>query len=80
MKTAVSVPDRLFDEAERLADHLGLARSELYARAIKAFVARHRATAVKEALDAVYAAEDQNAALDAGLEAAQRKRLTDEGW
>jgi len=34
MKTAVSLPNELFDAAEVLADELGVTRSELYARAI----------------------------------------------
>jgi len=41
MKTAVSIPDDVFDEAERLADRLQTSRSQLYARALSEFVARH---------------------------------------
>ncbi len=41
MKTAVSIPDDVFDDAERLADRLQTSRSQLYARALSEFVARH---------------------------------------
>jgi predicted transcriptional regulator len=41
MKTAVSIPDDVFDEAARLADRLQPSRSQLYARALSEFVARH---------------------------------------
>lgn len=41
MKTAVSIPDDVFNEAERLADRLQTSRSQLYARALSEFVARH---------------------------------------
>jgi predicted transcriptional regulator len=41
MKTAVSIPDDLFADAERLASRLQTSRSQLYARAIAEFVARH---------------------------------------
>ena len=54
MKTAVSLPDPLFEAAERLAARLGLSRSGLYAAAIEEFVESRRREAVTEALDEVY--------------------------
>lgn len=33
MKTAISVPDEIFDRVERLAKRLGVSRSEFFARA-----------------------------------------------
>ncbi len=41
MKTAVSIPDDVFEEAERLVDQLQTSRSQLYARALAEYVARH---------------------------------------
>jgi hypothetical protein len=41
MKTAVSIPDKVFAEAERLASRLEISRSKLYAKAVAEFVARH---------------------------------------
>jgi len=41
MKTAVSIPDDVFEDAERLASRLQTSRSKLYARAVAEFVARH---------------------------------------
>lgn len=41
MKTAVSIPDDVFEDAERLASRLHTSRSKLYARALAEFVARH---------------------------------------
>lgn len=38
MKTAVSVPDRVFEEGERLAARLGWSRSQLYATALERFL------------------------------------------
>ncbi|MCX7783869.1 MAG: hypothetical protein N2318_09555 [Meiothermus sp.] len=35
MKTAVSIPDHLFVEAEKLAKQRGLSRSQLYAEALQ---------------------------------------------
>lgn len=41
MKTAISIPDKVFEEAERLAERLQTSRSQLYTRALAEFVARH---------------------------------------
>ena len=38
MKTAISIPDDLFAEAEGLAERLGMSRSEMFARALRAFL------------------------------------------
>ena len=41
MKIAVSIPDDIFEDAERLARRLQTSRSQLYARALSELVARH---------------------------------------
>jgi len=53
MKTAVSIPDDVFDDAERLADRLQTSRSQLYARALSEFVARHDDDRVTTAMNEV---------------------------
>ncbi|MFM7831289.1 MAG: ribbon-helix-helix domain-containing protein, partial [Planctomycetaceae bacterium] len=53
MKTAISIPDHLFNDAERLIARFKTSRSELYSRAIAEFVARHDEDAVTQALDKV---------------------------
>jgi metal-responsive CopG/Arc/MetJ family transcriptional regulator len=57
MKVAVSVPDRVFEEADLVAKRLRVSRSRVYAAALDEFVAKHRAQGVREALDAVYGRE-----------------------
>jgi len=54
MKVAVSVPDPTFEAAERVSEQLGMSRSQLYSRAVEAFVRAHRGVGVREALEAVY--------------------------
>jgi predicted transcriptional regulator len=58
MKTAISIPDALFQAADQLAARLGLSRSELYARAVADWVAQHQADTVTAQLDAVYGASE----------------------
>ena len=60
MKTAVSVPDELFAEGERLAAQLGIARSQLYARALQEYVQRHGSDNVTALLDVVYSTEESD--------------------
>ncbi|HVQ08444.1 MAG TPA: hypothetical protein VMS43_08405 [Allosphingosinicella sp.] len=58
MKVAVSIPDPVFAEAERLAAHLQTSRSDLYARALAAFVGNHAQDRVTEKMNAVVDAVD----------------------
>lgn len=53
MKTAISIPNQIFKEAERLARHLGKTRSELYREAVSEYVARHDWDKVTEAMNKV---------------------------
>lgn len=53
MKTAISIPDDVFADAERLARELNKSRSRLYGDAVREYVARHSAESITEALDRV---------------------------
>jgi len=53
MKTAVSIPDGVFADGERLAVRLQTSRSQLYARALAEFVARHDDDQLVAAMDKV---------------------------
>lgn len=60
MKTAVSVPDDVFQSAEQLARRVGMSRSEVYSRAVREYVARHAPDDVTEALNDVVAAVERS--------------------
>lgn len=53
MKTAVSIPDEIFEQADRLARRLKTSRSALYALALSEYIARHDTDWVTERLDEV---------------------------
>jgi metal-responsive CopG/Arc/MetJ family transcriptional regulator len=75
MKTAISLPDDLFDDAERLAKVLKKSRSRLYGDAVREYVARHSADQVTEALDRVCAttsSAENDFAVSAGRQALER--------
>ncbi len=54
MKVAVSIPDDLFADADRLASRFKASHSQFYARALVAFIARHDDDQITGALDHVY--------------------------
>lgn len=78
MKTAISIPDPIFDEAEELAKRLGMSRSELYTKAVRRFVGRRRREGVTEILNRVYSEESSK--LDPVLTKLQRASLRREEW
>ena len=61
MKTAVSIPDRVFRAGELLAKRLKLPRSRLYALALADYVERHADDAITQRLDASLAVHPMNA-------------------
>jgi metal-responsive CopG/Arc/MetJ family transcriptional regulator len=78
MKTAVSIPDPLFKEAERLTKRLRIPRSQLYARALQDYVQRQRSKGIKAALDEVYSTESSE--LDPVMIQLQAEVLGKEDW
>ncbi len=51
MKTAVSIPDDLFEGAERLARRTKKSRSRVFRDALKEYLARHTPDQVTEAMN-----------------------------
>lgn len=80
VKTAISIPDTLFEDAERLASRLGVSRSELYQRAVAALLERHEAQAVTDALDEVYGPEPEVGRLDPTVALLQNLSLPRDDW
>ena len=78
MKTAVSIADPLFHAAESLAKRVGMSRSELFSRALEAYIEAHRHDRVREALDEVYA--EESSGLDESLARMQWSSIRKEDW
>jgi metal-responsive CopG/Arc/MetJ family transcriptional regulator len=78
MKTAISVPDEIFESAERLAKRSRRSRSELYSAALKEYVARHTPDEVTEAMDRV--CEAVRGTEDPFVSAAARRVLERVDW
>jgi len=58
MKTAISIPDTIFQAAENLARRLGLSRSELYVKAVNDYIKTHKYQDVTKKLNEVYSSID----------------------
>ncbi|HEX6984754.1 MAG TPA: CopG family transcriptional regulator [Planctomycetaceae bacterium] len=78
MKTAISIPDSLFEAAEELARRSGLSRSELYAKALAEYVEKQRGEWITEQLNRVYATEDS--APDEFVKQIQAHSIPPEEW
>lgn len=78
MKTAISLPDPIFEEAEELAKRLGMSRSQLYATAVSQFVEAYREEAITAALNELYATADS--AVDPVLQQLQALAWPYEEW
>jgi hypothetical protein len=80
MKTAISIPDSLFQAAERFAKQLGVSRSRLFQIAITAFLDEHRQDRVTETLDGIYGPGGEKAEVDTVLKHLQGASIVREDW
>lgn len=78
MKTAISIPDPIFQHGERLAKELGWSRSELYSKALRRFIESYLDEQTTAELDRVYS--DEPSFPDPVLGQLQLASLVDEEW
>ena len=78
MKTAISIPDPIFQAAESLGRRLGISRSQLFSRAMEAYIDAHKHDRLRESLDEVYGKESSR--VDEALAQLQWASLTKEDW
>jgi hypothetical protein len=78
MKTEISVPNPIYEAAERLAAALGMSVSEFYVAALTAYVATYQNGDVTKRLDEVYAKEQST--MDPEMVAIQIASIGEEKW
>lgn len=78
MKTAISIPDKVFESAEKLAHRLGKSRSQLYTQALHSYLEKNDDQLVQEALDKVYGGASSS--IEPALQTLQAKSLPKEQW
>jgi len=78
MKVAVSVPDNIFEAAERLAKQRSVPRSQIFSEALAAYIESRGSEAVTSKLNEVYG--EQAIVVDPGLAQAQLDSISHEAW
>ncbi|MBA1446707.1 MAG: hypothetical protein FE835_17750 [Gammaproteobacteria bacterium] len=77
MKTAISIPDPVFQAAEGLAQRLGISRSQLYSKAVSEFTKSHKNQNFTEKLNSIYSDETE---FDKELYVMQSRSIPKEEW
>jgi hypothetical protein len=78
MKTAISINDDVYREAELTAQELGLSRSKLYSLAILEFIQTHKPDAITSKLNEVY--DKNNSKLEDDIIQTNYDLLSNEEW
>jgi metal-responsive CopG/Arc/MetJ family transcriptional regulator len=78
VKTAISVPDDLFRQAEAAARRLKVSRSQLYTKVLAEFLKQRDEDAITERLDAIYS--QHPAKVPSSLCRAQLASLPKDTW
>jgi len=78
MKTAISIPDKLFLAADQYAKSHGVSRSHLYARAVAKFLEQHPTDHITKQLNEIYSAKP--AKLNKDFSTMQFNSIEKEEW
>ncbi len=78
LKTAISIPEDIYRDAEDVAKRLGMSRSRLYSAAVADFLDRYRKDDIKVKLNEVHSCESPS--VDPVLAAMQIASLPQEEW
>jgi metal-responsive CopG/Arc/MetJ family transcriptional regulator len=82
VKTAVSIEESLFREAESLAENMKVSRSKLFAAAISEFISKYKNQQLLSEINAAYddAPDKQEKNKLEAMRGKQRQLLLDEPW
>ncbi|PSB05233.1 ribbon-helix-helix domain-containing protein [Merismopedia glauca] len=78
MKTAISLPDSVFEEAESLSRELGISRSQLYTKALKAYLRKYNRDQILNKLNQIY--DEESSQPDQVLLKMQLMLLPSDDW
>jgi metal-responsive CopG/Arc/MetJ family transcriptional regulator len=78
MKTAISIPEKLFESAEQFARGKGMSRSELYVTALRHYLGEHEGEMITGRLDEIYGGESDG--LDPVIARLQTRSLPEDDW
>lgn len=78
MKTAISIPNKLFYIAENYAENHGFSRSELYSIAISAFIVKKEKRNIIQKINKV--CDNVDTSLNPQIKVASKRVLLDSKW
>ncbi len=78
MKTAISIPDRLFKAADQYAKSHGFSRSHVFAKAIAQFLEQHPSDHITKQLNEIYS--EESAKLNETISTMQFNSIEKEEW
>lgn len=78
METLITIPTDLFQQAEEMAQQLGVSRNELYTDALRRLLKAHRDAELTRQLNEIYEHEDSS--LDPVVMQMQLTALQQEDW
>ncbi len=78
MRTAITVPDDVFDAAEKAAKQLAISRSDFYTEAVRQFLLEHGENAVSARLNEVYSTNSSQ--LDPVLGEMALRSIAKDSW
>ena len=82
MKTAISLPDALFQKAEQIAQYMGIHHSQLFIKALEEYITKYNGELITQKLNEVYEkinSDEFAQDLDAGIESL-RELTKDDTW
>ncbi len=78
MKTAISIPDKLFMAADNYAKNVGISRSHLYAKAVAMFLEQQSTSQITKRLNDIYSTNSSK--LNRSLATMQASSMEKEEW
>ena len=78
IKTNISLPDSIFEEAGLLAEKLGLSFSEFHTKALQSYLRKYNRSSVLNKLNQIYS--EQSSELEPKLAKMQLMSLKREDW
>ena len=82
MKTAISIPDKIYEAAEKAAKRLGVSRSEFYVNAIEEYLSKNSDENLTEELNKIYSNPESlsQSELDPALRHMQKQSIGHGEW
>jgi len=80
VKTAISVPDEIFEQATRQAAELGISRSEFFARAARRYLDELASRSLTQQIDEALQAAGSDDSAAAATEAGRRWLAAGDEW